>query len=107
MSTRVSVLPFHGSRRFVVLTDVTHEFSLQVGNAGEHTTGDDVALDLAEPQLNLVQPRRVGRGEVQVNFPIVAATGADPGNNDQTTFVLGGVDPCAGGRRHQGARHCT
>ena len=68
MSTRVSVLPFHSPRRLVVLADVSHELAFQVGNGSEDTSGDDVARDLAEPQLDLVQPRGVSRGEVQVNL---------------------------------------
>ena len=68
MSTRISVLPFHSPRRLVVLADVSRELVLQVGNGSEDTSGDDVALDLAEPQLDLVQPRGVSRGEVQVNL---------------------------------------
>src|SRR4051794_13728930 len=68
MSTRISVLPFHSSRRLVVLTNVSHELALQVRDGSEYTPGDDVALDLAKPQLDLVQPRGVSRSEVQVNL---------------------------------------
>src|SRR5882757_4916341 len=68
MSTRISVLPFHSPRRLVVLADVSHELALQVGDGSKDTSGDDVALDLAEPQLNLVQPGGVSRSEVQVNL---------------------------------------
>ena len=64
MSRRVSVLPLHGFRGFVVVADVAHELALQVGDGSEDTSGDNVALDLAEPQLDLVQPRGVSRGEV-------------------------------------------
>jgi hypothetical protein len=34
-------------------------------------TADRVALDLAEPQLNLVQPGGVGRGEVQMDIAVI------------------------------------
>jgi hypothetical protein len=53
---------------FVVVADVAHEFSLQVWHRGEHAASDDVALDLGEPQLDLVEPGGVGRSEVQVNL---------------------------------------
>jgi hypothetical protein len=52
----------------MVLTDVSQELSLQIRNGSEYASRNDVALDLAEPQLDLIQPRRVGRSEVQVNL---------------------------------------
>src|SRR6266853_1014360 len=68
MARWIGIFPLHGTGRFVVLTDVAHKFSLQIRNGSEYASRDDVALDLAEPQLDLIQPRRVGRSEVQVNF---------------------------------------
>jgi hypothetical protein len=38
------------------VTDVAHELFLDVGNGSEHAAGNDIALDLAEPQLDLVEP---------------------------------------------------
>src|SRR6267143_4636519 len=70
MARWISIFPLHGSGRFVVLTDVSQELFVQIRNGSEYASGDDVALDLAEPQLNLIQPRRVGRSEVQVNLGI-------------------------------------
>src|SRR5437773_6864835 len=68
MARWISIFPLHGSGRFVVLTDVSQELFVQIRNGSEYASGDDVALDLAEPQLDLIQPRRVGRSEVQVNL---------------------------------------
>ena len=68
MARWISIFPFHGSGRFVVLTDVSQELSFQIRNGSEYASGDDVALDFAEPQLDLIQPRRVGRSEVQANL---------------------------------------
>src|ERR1022692_5172510 len=68
MARWIGIFPLHGTRRFVVLADVSQELSLQVGDGSEYASRDDVALDLAEPQLDLIQPRRVGRSEVQVNL---------------------------------------
>src|SRR5260370_16426326 len=68
MARWISIFPLHRSGRFVVLTDVSHELSLQIRDGSEYTSRDDIALDLAEPQLDLIQPRRVGWSEVQVNF---------------------------------------
>src|SRR5260370_39580236 len=64
----IGIFPLRRTGRFVVLTDVSHELSLQIRDGSEYASGDDVALDLAEPQLHLIEPRRVGRREVQVNF---------------------------------------
>src|SRR5438445_10590239 len=68
MARWISIFPLHGSGRFVVLTDVSQELFVQIRNGSEYASGDDVALDLAEPQLDLIQPRRVGRSEAQVNL---------------------------------------
>ena len=42
-----------------------HELSVQIGDGGEDAKSDDVALDLGEPQFDLVEPGRVSRREVQ------------------------------------------
>src|SRR5256885_7830643 len=67
MSAGIGVLPLHGPRCLVVLADVAHELSLQIEDGCEDAAGDHVALDLAEPQLHLVEPGGVGRGEVQMH----------------------------------------
>src|SRR5215471_13744048 len=45
--------------------DVRHELSAQIGDGSEDATGDDVPLDPGEPQVDLVEPGRVSRREVQ------------------------------------------
>ncbi len=50
------------------MPDVLHELSAQVGQRREDAAGNDVALDLGEPEFDLVEPRGVSRGEVQVNL---------------------------------------
>ena len=50
----ISIFPLHRSGRFVVLTDVSHELSLQIRDGSEYTSRDDIALDFAEPQLDLI-----------------------------------------------------
>ncbi len=52
------------------MTDVAHELSLEIGDGSEHAACDDVALDLAEPQLDLVEPRGVRGSEVQMNLRV-------------------------------------
>ena len=39
-----------------VCIDVASEFTSQVGNRGEDAAGDDLAFDLGEPNLDLVEP---------------------------------------------------
>ena len=68
MARGIGIFPRHGTGRFVVLTNVSHELSLQVRDGSKYAARDDVALDLAEPQLDVVQPRRVGGREVQRNL---------------------------------------
>ena len=74
---RIEVLPFHGSGRLVVIADVAHELSLQIGHRGKDAASDDVTLDLGEPQFDLVEPRAVGRSEVQVNLRMLGKEGLD------------------------------
>ena len=52
------------------MADVAHELSLEIRDRSEHAASDDVALDLAEPQLDLVEPGGVGRSEVQMNLRV-------------------------------------
>jgi hypothetical protein len=64
MARWIGIFPLHGSGGFVVLANVSHELSSQIGNGSEYASGNDVALDFAEPQLDFIQPGRVGRSEV-------------------------------------------
>ncbi len=62
------MLPLHGFRRLVVLADVAHEFSLEIRDGSENTVCHHVALDLVEPQIDLVRPGPVAGSEVQLNL---------------------------------------
>ncbi len=48
-----------------MLTDVLYELPAQISGGGEEAPGDHVALDLGEPELDLVEPRAVGRRVVR------------------------------------------
>ena len=61
----VSVLPLDGASIGGVGVDVAAEFASQVGNRGEDAARDDLAFDLGEPDLDLVEPGRIGGGEVK------------------------------------------
>src|SRR5262249_23579642 len=61
----IAVAPFDGPGSTVIETDVAHELSGQVFDGRENASGNDVPLDLGEPDLDLVQPGRVSGSEVQ------------------------------------------
>ena len=58
----VSVLPLKRASIGGVGVDVAAEFASQVGNRGEDAARDDLAFDLGEPDLDLVEPGRIGGG---------------------------------------------
>ena len=49
------------------MTDIAHQFLAEVLDRGKDASGDDIALDLREPQFDLVEPRGVRRREMQVH----------------------------------------
>ncbi len=61
-------MPFDWLRCLVVVTDVFHKFSLQVGDRGEDTAGDHVTLDLGKPEFYLIEPGRIRRRVVQLHL---------------------------------------
>lgn len=64
----VGVLPSNWFGVFVVLTDVAHDFLVQVLGAGEDAARDHFALDLGKPDFHLVKPRRVGGRVVNMHI---------------------------------------
>src|SRR5208282_786104 len=67
----VSISPAKGSGGFGVGADVFPQFAGQIGDRGKNAAGNDVTLDFRKPQLHLVQPGRVGRREVELDFWIL------------------------------------
>jgi hypothetical protein len=61
----VGVLPLDGPSIGGVGVDVAAEFASQVGNRGEDAARDDLAFDLGEPDLDLVEPGGVRGREVK------------------------------------------
>jgi len=68
--TRIGVLAFDGFGSGVVHTDVGHQLAMEVLGRSKDTAVDDVTLDFANPKLDLVEPGRVGRGEVKLDSPL-------------------------------------
>ena len=63
----ISIDPFDGFGHFVVLADITHEFSLQIGHRSKDATSNDIALNFSEPQFHLIKPGGIGRRIVDRN----------------------------------------
>ena len=61
------VFPLEGLGGFGVSVDVAAELAGQVSGGGEDATSDDVALQFGKPQFDLVEPRRIGGGEVELH----------------------------------------
>lgn len=62
---RVAIGPFEGSSGFVVMTNVAHDFSGEIAFGAKNASGNEVALDFAKPDFNLVKPRGISRGVMQ------------------------------------------
>lgn len=66
----LGVLPANRLSGLVVLSDVAHELAPKVLGGGEGSAIDEVALQLAEPELHLVEPGRISRREVQLHVGV-------------------------------------
>ena len=52
------------------MTDIAHELARQVLDRGEVPAGNDITLDPGQPVFDLVEPGRVGRRVVEVEFRV-------------------------------------
>jgi hypothetical protein len=52
----ILVAPAERERRFVIVADVTHESPGKICLGFEDASGNNVALDLREPDFDLVEP---------------------------------------------------
>lgn len=60
------------------MPDIAHQFLAEILDRGKDTSGDDLALDLREPALDLVEPRGVRRREMQVHGRVGLQKLGDP-----------------------------
>jgi hypothetical protein len=74
----VAIGPFEGFSVLIVMTNVPHELASKIGFGGEDASGDDIALDLREPDFDLVEPGGIGRSKVQMHPRMSGQEGADP-----------------------------
>ena len=64
---RVVVRPGERPRRGVVQPDVAQELLPEIGHRGEDAARDHIALDLREPELDLIEPGAIRRREVEMH----------------------------------------
>src|SRR5262245_31773627 len=62
---RISIAPADRLRRLVVMPNVPTNLAREIVDRGEDASGEQVAFDLGEPELDLIEPRRVGRREME------------------------------------------
>ena len=66
----ILISPVEGGCGFVVLLDVTKELSRQVSFGSENSSINDRALNFGKPNFNLVEPTRIGRRVMELNYRI-------------------------------------
>ena len=109
LSGWIEVLPFYGFGFLIVLTDVAHEFFVQVLDRCENPSRDDIALDLSEPQFDLIDPRGIRWGEMQVDVGVTGKELFDLGRfvrgeivgDDMDLFALGLMSDDIGKEGHE------
>ena len=68
---RIAVGPADRLRRFVVAMDVSTNLASEVSDGGENAARQQVSLDLRKPELDLIEPRRIGRRKVQMHVRVL------------------------------------
>ena len=66
-SIGVFVSPLEGESGFVVMADRAHDLLVEVGLGFEDAACNEVSLDLGEPDLDLIEPRGIGRGVMELD----------------------------------------
>jgi hypothetical protein len=74
---RRRVSPFNGSSGLVVVPDVTQDFSSKIGDGGKNAAGDDLSLNLGEPDLDLVKPGRIGGCKMDADLGMTGQESVD------------------------------
>ena len=70
-SVSVFVSPLEGKSCFVVMADIAHNLAMEVGLGFEDAACNEVSLDLGEPDLDLIKPRGIGRGVMELDVGMV------------------------------------
>ena len=85
----IAVFPFYSFGFLVVLANVAHDLFVQVFDRCENSSGNDIALDLGEPQFHLIEPGGIGRGKVQMNVGMTSKELFDLGSLVRGQIVSG------------------
>ena len=98
MSRRIPVFPLHDLGGLVIVPDIAQQFLAEILDRGKDPAGDDLALDLREPELDLVEPRGVRRREMQVHRRVGLQKLGDPSGlvgreviSDHVNLLTGGL----------------
>ena len=78
---RIAIAPADRFRRLVVVPDVATNLAREVRDGREDAAGEEVAFDLRKPEFDLVEPRGIGRGEVEMHVGMSS-------RNVRTAWVL-------------------
>src|SRR5262249_50382297 len=65
--SRIAITPSDRFWRFVVVADVPTNLPREVCDGGEDAARQEVTFDLRKPQLDLIEPGRIGWREVHVD----------------------------------------
>ena len=68
---RRRISPFDRSGGFVVVPDVTKDFSSEISDGGKDASGDDMPLNFGEPDFDLVKPGRVGGCKMNADLGMI------------------------------------
>src|SRR5262245_19435555 len=63
----IAITPPDRFRRLVVVADVPTNLAREVGDRTEDAARQEIAFDFRKPQLDLVEPGRIGRREVELD----------------------------------------
>src|SRR6202047_2683314 len=68
---RISIAPADRCGRFGVVPDVATNLAGQVSDGRKDAPGKQLAFDLCKPKLDLVQPGRIRRGEMEMDVRMI------------------------------------
>jgi hypothetical protein len=74
---RIAIPPADQCRRFVVVASIAAYVPREVGDERKDAPREQITLDLDESQFDRIEPRRIGRREVEVHLRMLEQKPAD------------------------------